>query len=68
MSKYSLRIISFCMTLIVVFINFCNIIFFWLFLILTSKLAPTELKFYLRHCHVPSYAALHYLPTVDAHC
>ena len=49
MSKYSLRIISFCMTLIVVFINFCNIIFFWLFLILTSKLALTELKSYLRH-------------------
>ena len=49
MSKYSLRIISFCMTLIVVFINFCNIVFFLLFLILTSKLALTELKSYLRH-------------------
>ena len=64
MSKYSLR--SFCMTLTVVFIIFFNIVIF--FLILTSKLAPPELKSYLRHCHVPSYAALHYLPTIDAHC
>ena len=44
MSNYSLRLISFCMTLIVVidFFFFVNIDFF--FLILTSNLVPPELK------------------------
>ena len=33
-----------------------------------SFLASNSTQTYECLCHVPSYAALHYLPTVDVHC